>query len=117
MRLSTVLLLCILFLVCAVAHAQWAPLAEDAGAANPVGLGADSPTWANWQMSGPWLCAHLYEHYRFTADREFLRTRAYPLMRGAAEFCLAWLIEDGHGHLPPMANRYQFGTMATGASG
>ncbi len=68
-------------------------------AANPVGMGAGQPTWANWQMSGPWLCAHLYEHYLFTRDREFLRARAYPLMKPAAEFCLAWLIEDGHGHL------------------
>jgi alpha-L-fucosidase 2 len=67
--------------------------------ANPVGLGVGSPTWANWQMSGPWLCAHLYEHYRFTADREFLRGQGYPLMKGAAEFCLAWLVEDGRGHL------------------
>jgi alpha-L-fucosidase 2 len=67
--------------------------------ANPVGLGVGSPTWANWQMSGPWLCAHLYEHYRYTGDRDFLRARAYPLMRGAAEFCLAWLVEDGSGHL------------------
>jgi alpha-L-fucosidase 2 len=50
-------------------------------------------------MSGPWLCAHLYEHYRFTRNREFLRVRAYPLMKGSAEFCLAWLIEDGSGHL------------------
>ena len=68
-------------------------------AANPVGMGVGSPTWANWSMSGPWLCAHLFEHYRFTRDREFLRTRAYPLMKGSAEFCLAWLIEDGNGHL------------------
>jgi alpha-L-fucosidase 2 len=68
-------------------------------AANPVGEGVGSPTWANWCMSGPWLCAHLYEHYLFTRNREFLRTRAYPLMKGAAEFCLAWLIEDGKGHL------------------
>jgi len=68
-------------------------------AANPVGMGAGAPTWANWGMSGPWLCAHLFEHYRFTRDREFLRTRAYPLMKGSAEFCLAWLIEDGNGHL------------------
>jgi alpha-L-fucosidase 2 len=68
-------------------------------ASNPVGEGVGSPTWANWCMSGPWLCAHLYEHYLFTRNREFLRTRAYPLMRGAAEFCLAWLIEDGKGHL------------------
>jgi alpha-L-fucosidase 2 len=68
-------------------------------AANPVGMGVGSPTWANWGMSGPWLCAHLYEHYRFTGDKEFLRTRAYPLMKGAAEFCLAWLIDDGAGRL------------------
>ena len=68
-------------------------------AANPVGAGVGQPTWANWCMSGPWLCAHLYEHYRFTLDREFLRTRAYPLMKGSAEFCLAWLIDDGNGHL------------------
>jgi alpha-L-fucosidase 2 len=68
-------------------------------AANPVGMGVGAPTWANWGMSGAWLCAHLYEHYSFTRDREFLRMRAYPLMKGSAEFCLAWLIEDGHGHL------------------
>jgi alpha-L-fucosidase 2 len=68
-------------------------------ASQPVGMGVGQPTWANWAMSGPWLCAHLYEHYLFTRNREFLRTRAYPLMRGSAEFCLAWLIEDGKGHL------------------
>ena len=68
-------------------------------AANPVGMGVGAPTWANWGMSGPWLCAHLYEHYRFTLDRDYLRTRAYPVMKGSAEFCLAWLIEDGQGHL------------------
>jgi len=68
-------------------------------AANPVGMGVGSPTWANWGMSGPWLCAHLFEHYRFTRDREFLRVRAYPTMKGSAEFCLAWLIDDGSGHL------------------
>ena len=68
-------------------------------ASNPVGMGVGQPTWANWGMSSPWLCAHLYEHYLFTQDREFLRTRAYPLMKGSAEFCLAWLLEDGKGHL------------------
>lgn len=68
-------------------------------ASNSVGEGVGQPTWANWGMSGPWLCQHLYEHYLFTRDRDFLGTRAYPLMKGAAEFCLAWLIEDGKGHL------------------
>lgn len=68
-------------------------------ASNPVGEGVGAPTWANWGMSGPWLCSHLYEHYLFTRNRDFLRTRAYPLMKGSAEFCLAWLIEDGKGRL------------------
>jgi alpha-L-fucosidase 2 len=68
-------------------------------AANPVGQGVGQPTWANWNMSGPWLCQHLFEHYLFTGDVEFLSNRAYGVMRGAAEFCMAWLIEDGKGHL------------------
>jgi alpha-L-fucosidase 2 len=66
----------------------------------PVGhFGQGGPTWANWQMSGPWLCAHLYEHYRFTGDTEFLRRRAYPLMKGSAEFCLDWLVPGKDGRL------------------
>jgi len=66
----------------------------------PVGnFGMGAPTWANWPMSGTWFCQHLWEHYRFTGDRDFLAKKAYPVMRGAAEFCLDWLIEDGHGRL------------------
>jgi len=68
-------------------------------AANPMGEGVGHPEFASWCMAGPWLCAHLYEHYRFTGDTEFLRTQGYPLMRGSAEFCLAWLIDDGKGGL------------------
>ncbi|HVJ09186.1 MAG TPA: glycoside hydrolase family 95 protein [Acidisarcina sp.] len=65
----------------------------------PVGAGMESsdPTWANFAMSGPWLCAHLWEHYLFTGDKEYLRQTAYPVMRASAEFCLAWIIEDGSG--------------------
>ena len=66
---------------------------------NPVGEGVGQPTWANWGMAGPWLCSHLYEHFLFTGDRAFLKTRAWPLMKGCAEFCLAWLIDDGNGYL------------------
>jgi alpha-L-fucosidase 2 len=67
----------------------------------PVGMGTRfaDPTWANFSMSGPWLCQHLWEHYRFTGDKEFLRETAYPVMKGAGEFCLSWLVEDGEGHL------------------
>ena len=66
----------------------------------PVGLGMASsdPTWANFAMSGPWLCAHLWEHYLFTGDRLFL-SRIYPVLKGSAEFCQSWLVEDGKGQL------------------
>jgi alpha-L-fucosidase 2 len=65
----------------------------------PVGDGTGSPVWANYAVSGPWLCQHLWEHYAFSGDRQFLRERAWPLLRGAAEFCLDWLVDDGHGRL------------------
>ena len=63
---------------------------------NPVGLGSGDPSWANWMMGGAWLATHLWEHYAFTMDRTAL-AEAYPALRGAADFCLAWLVErDGH---------------------
>ncbi len=41
--------------------------------------------WSSWPTGGAWLCNRLYDHYLFAGDREFLR-RAYPLMKGSAEF-------------------------------
>ena len=67
---------------------------------NPVGnFGNGDPSWANWTMGGTWASAHLWEHYLFTHDQTFLEQKAYPLMRGAAEFCLAFLIPDSSGQL------------------
>ena len=60
--------------------------------AQPVGLGEGDPCWANWTMGGAWLSTHLWEHWLFTRDREALE-RDYPALRGAAEFCLDWLVE------------------------
>ena len=65
----------------------------------PVGEGSGNPIWANWGMSAPWFCQHFWEHWLFTGDRDFLRNRAWPLMKGAAEFCLAWLVETTDGKL------------------
>ena len=65
-------------------------------ATNPV---SGDPVWATWPMAGPWLAAHLWEHYRFTGDTEFLAQRAYPVMRGAARFVLDILVDDGEGRL------------------
>ena len=61
---------------------------------NPVGEKNEKPEWANWNMGGAWLVNALWEHYLFNMDLDYLRTTAYPLMKGAAEFCLAWLIEN-----------------------
>lgn len=67
---------------------------------NPVGnLGMGDPSWANWAMGGAWLSQHLWDHYTFTGDRQYLKNYAYPLMKGAAQFCLEWLVDDQKGHL------------------
>ena len=61
---------------------------------NPVGEKNESPEWSNWNMGGAWLVNTLWERYQFTQDKEYLRTVAYPLMKGAAQFCLRWLIDN-----------------------
>ena len=51
-----------------------------------------------WPMGAAWLCLHLWDHYEFTQDVEFLREK-YPVMREAAEFFLDFLVEDSKGRL------------------
>ena len=57
----------------------------------PVGLHTGDPMWANWNMGGAWLATHIWEHYTFTLDKNFLR-EYFPVLKGAAEFCLGWLV-------------------------
>ena len=57
----------------------------------PVGLHTGDPMWANWNMGGAWLSTHIWEHYSFSLDKDFLR-EYYPVLKGAAEFCLGWLV-------------------------
>jgi alpha-L-fucosidase 2 len=49
--------------------------------------------YAMWQGGSGWLVQHLWEHYAFTGDREFLQ-RSWPAMKGAAEFYLDYMVED-----------------------
>ena len=51
-----------------------------------------------WPMAAPWLCRHLWEQYEFTQDRGLLE-KIYPVLKGAAEFLLAWLVENQDGFL------------------
>ncbi|MFA5328203.1 MAG: glycoside hydrolase N-terminal domain-containing protein [Prolixibacteraceae bacterium] len=67
---------------------------------NPVGdFGTGDPVWACWNMGGAWLSTHLWQHYQFTHDIKFLKNGAYELMKGAALFCLEWLVQDKNGDL------------------
>ncbi|MEX2260665.1 MAG: glycoside hydrolase family 95 protein [Bryobacteraceae bacterium] len=57
-----------------------------------------------WPMGGAWFATHLWEHYLFNGDRQFLSERAYAAMKGAAEFCADWLVDDGKGRLVTAAS-------------
>ncbi|XP_011030387.1 PREDICTED: alpha-L-fucosidase 2-like [Populus euphratica] len=67
----------------------WAKTSPDAGQA----------LWALWPMGGAWLCTHLWEHYTYTMDKDFLRDKAYSLLEGCTSFLLDWLIEGPGGYL------------------
>ncbi len=58
-----------------------------------------SACWAFWPLGGAWMVRHLWDRYLFELDDRFLRERAFPLMKGAALFCLDWLIEGPDGKL------------------
>ena len=59
----------------------------------------DAARYGMWPMSGAWLCQHIWEHYLFTEDIDFLK-KYYPLMKGAAEFVLDILAENpNYGYL------------------
>ncbi len=52
----------------------------------------DGPDWGTFTAGGAWLCTHLWDHYLYTGDRDFLAAY-YPVMREAAEFFLDFLVE------------------------
>ena len=51
------------------------------------------PSWGLSPSAGAWLSQHLWEHFAFSHDTNFLR-RAMPVLRGSAEFSLDWLVPD-----------------------
>lgn len=70
----------------------------------PVGNhGRFAAGYAFWPMGFGWLTAHLFEHYQFTGDKDFLRRRALPALREAARFYLDLLTpgEDGSLRISP----------------
>ena len=59
---------------------------------NPVGEKDGDPCWACWNMGGAWVSTHLWEHYTFSMDKEYL-AQVYPALKGAADFCMNWFVE------------------------
>ena len=51
--------------------------------------------WAAWIGAAPWLGQHLFRHWRYTRDREFLKNRCYPYLKEVAAFYQDYLTEHG----------------------
>lgn len=58
-----------------------------------------SAEWGFWPMSIGWICEHLYNHYLYTNNTEYLSETAYPVMTEAVKFYLDMLIQDKDGFL------------------
>ncbi|MDD4418356.1 MAG: glycoside hydrolase family 95 protein [Bacteroides graminisolvens] len=59
----------------------------------------EHPSWGATNTGGAWLCAHLWEHYLFTQNRQYLK-EIYPTLKGAAEFFLSTMVKEPvHGWL------------------
>ncbi len=55
--------------------------------------------WGYFPGGAAWLCQHLWEHYDFTRDKQFLLETAYPMMKEAALFWIDYLTKDEKGYL------------------
>lgn len=55
--------------------------------------------WGFWPMSGAWFCQHVYNHYLYTNDKEYLKETAYPILNKCTQFILDMLVEDKDGYL------------------
>jgi alpha-L-fucosidase 2 len=75
----------------------------------------DGPQWGMWPMGGAWLCQHLWDHYDYSRDKEYL-AKVYPAMKGAAQFLFDTLVEEPRHHwlvtCPSLSpeNSHPFGT-------
>ena len=59
----------------------------------------DAARYGMWPVGGTWLCQHIWEHYQYTGDIEFLR-EYYPVMKGAAQFLMDIMtLEPKHNYL------------------
>ena len=53
--------------------------------------------WGCFPMGGPWMTFPLFEHYSFTQDVQYLKEKAYPILKSSAQFVLDFLVKDKNG--------------------
>lgn len=71
----------------------WLPLSSDAwGCATPETYG-----WSVWCSVAAWFAQHVWWHYEYSQDMDFLRKRGYPYMKEVAEFYEDFLVKDEQG--------------------
>ena len=56
------------------------------------------PRWGSWPMGGVWLCRHIWEHYLYTLDVDFLK-KYFDIIKGAVDFLEDWMVTDKDGYL------------------
>ncbi len=74
----------------------WMPLATDPWGRCAPGNGGG---WGAWIGAAPWLAQHMWLHWEYGLDREFLRKRAYPFFREVAAFYEDYLVDGPDGKL------------------
>ncbi|WP_165040761.1 glycoside hydrolase N-terminal domain-containing protein [Dysgonomonas sp. ZJ709] len=57
----------------------------------PSGQGVN---WGLFPLAGTWIASHLWTHYTYTLDQNFLRDKAYPILKSNAEFLLDYMVQD-----------------------
>jgi len=55
--------------------------------------------WGIWPHGASWLSYHMWEHYLFTQDKEFLKNEAYEFLRESAIFFVDAMVENKDGYL------------------
>ena len=56
----------------------------------------DGPTWGTFTVGGAWLCTHIWEHYEYTRDKNFLK-ETYPVIEGSVQFFMDFLVPHPNG--------------------
>lgn len=89
----------------AIEHPQWGEYAHRSGQSKgwtcftQNNIFAHSDYAENYVIANAWYTSHLWQHYRYTLDKDFLKDKAFPVMKSCAEFWLERLVTDSDGSL------------------